>query len=73
MRGAGVPPRANACVVSGQGANSRANLKAPARADCSEFTDLMRISRDFHSPWATAPTDDDRFAALPGRRSAPRF
>ncbi|RDJ93496.1 hypothetical protein B4Q13_21525, partial [Lacticaseibacillus rhamnosus] len=23
----------------------------------------MRVSRDFHSPWATAPTDDDRFAA----------
>ena len=23
----------------------------------------MRVSRAFHSPWATAPTDDERFAA----------
>ena len=38
-------------------------LRAPARGDRGEFTALMRASRAFHSPWATAPTDDERFAA----------
>jgi [ribosomal protein S5]-alanine N-acetyltransferase len=38
-------------------------LRAPARADRDEFIALMRASRAFHSPWATAPTDDERFAA----------
>jgi ribosomal-protein-alanine N-acetyltransferase len=42
---------------------SRVYLRAPARVDRQEFTYLMRVSRDFHSPWATAPTDDDRFSA----------
>jgi len=38
-------------------------LRAPARSDREEFTGLMRASRAFHNPWATAPTDDERFAA----------
>jgi ribosomal-protein-alanine N-acetyltransferase len=38
-------------------------LRAPERGDRREFTELMRASREFHSPWATAPTDDERFAA----------
>ena len=38
-------------------------LRAPTRADREEFIALMRASRAFHSPWATAPTDDERFAA----------
>jgi ribosomal-protein-alanine N-acetyltransferase len=38
-------------------------LRAPVRADREEFTELMRLSRSFHSPWATAPVDDERFAA----------
>ncbi len=46
--------------MSGQ---SRVFLRAPERGDRQEFTELMRVSRDFHSPWATAPTDDERFAA----------
>jgi [ribosomal protein S5]-alanine N-acetyltransferase len=41
----------------------RVLIRAPARGDRAEFTALMRASREFHSPWATAPTDDDRFAA----------
>jgi ribosomal-protein-alanine N-acetyltransferase len=41
----------------------RVFLRAPARGDRREFTELMKDSRDFHSPWATAPTDDERFAA----------
>jgi hypothetical protein len=43
--------------------NERVYIRAPARADAAEFTALMRASREFHSPWATAPTDDERFAA----------
>ncbi len=42
---------------------SRVFLRSPLRTDRDEFISLMRASRAFHSPWATAPTDDDRFAA----------
>jgi ribosomal-protein-alanine N-acetyltransferase len=35
----------------------------PVRADQREFLALMRISRSFHRPWATAPTDEERFSA----------
>jgi len=38
-------------------------LRAPAPSDRDEFISLMRASRSFHRPWATAPTDDERFAA----------
>jgi ribosomal-protein-alanine N-acetyltransferase len=41
----------------------RVLLRAPVRDDRDEFISLMRASRAFHSPWATAPTDDERFAA----------
>jgi [ribosomal protein S5]-alanine N-acetyltransferase len=41
----------------------RVFLRSPAAADRPEFVSLMRASRSFHRPWATAPTDDDRFAA----------
>jgi hypothetical protein len=42
---------------------SRVYLRQPARSDQTEFIDLMRASRAFHSPWATAPTDEERFSA----------
>ena len=42
---------------------TRVFLRPPARADRDEFITLMRASRSFHSPWATAPTDDERFSA----------
>ena len=41
----------------------RVYLRTPARSDELEFTSLMRASRAFHRPWASAPTDTDRFAA----------
>jgi ribosomal-protein-alanine N-acetyltransferase len=41
----------------------RVYLRAPARSDRAEFVSLMRASRAFHRPWATAPTDDDAFEA----------
>src|ERR1700761_1802343 len=42
---------------------TRVFIRPPVRDDRAEFTELMRVSRDFHSPWATAPTDDERFSA----------
>ena len=41
----------------------RVFLRSPAPSDRDEFITLMRASRSFHRPWATAPTDDDRFSA----------
>ena len=38
-------------------------LRAPTYADEAEFVELMRESKAFHRPWATAPTDAERFAA----------
>ena len=42
---------------------SRVYIRAPERVDETEFTMLMRASRNFHRPWASAPTDGARFAA----------
>jgi ribosomal-protein-alanine N-acetyltransferase len=42
---------------------SRVFLRSPEAGDLREFVALMRASRSFHRPWATAPTDNDRFAA----------
>jgi ribosomal-protein-alanine N-acetyltransferase len=41
----------------------RVYLRPPTARDRDEFIALMRASRSFHRPWATAPTDDERFAA----------
>jgi len=43
--------------------NGRVYLRPPAHSDEREFIELMRASRSFHRPWATAPTEGDRFAA----------
>ena len=42
---------------------SRVFLRAPMASDRDAFVSLMRASRSFHRPWATAPTDAERFAA----------
>jgi ribosomal-protein-alanine N-acetyltransferase len=47
-------------VSAGEG---RVYLRPPARSDQEEFVSLMRASRSFHRPWASAPTDADRFTA----------
>lgn len=60
MRGPRVPAGAHDWVVSQQG---RVYLRPPAQADQREFVNLMRKSRSFHRPWASAPTDEERFAA----------
>jgi len=41
----------------------RVYLRAPAAGDQEEFLTLMRNSVAFHQPWASAPTDGERFAA----------
>ena len=71
MRGARVQPGACAAVVSN--ANGRVYLRPPEASDCDEFVSLMRASRSFHRPWATAPTDDDRFAAYLADNHRPDF
>ena len=49
---------------NGQGRSpGRVFLRGPVASDHGEFVSLMRTSRSFHRPWATAPTDDERFAA----------
>lgn len=60
MRGARLSLRTRHRLVSEPG---RVYLRAPARSDRDEFVSLMRKSRSFHRPWATAPTDDARFDA----------
>jgi len=44
-------------------ANARVYLREPSRSDRHEFISLMRQSRTFHRPWASAPADDERFDA----------
>jgi [ribosomal protein S5]-alanine N-acetyltransferase len=43
------------------------------RSDRDEFLELMQISRAFHSPWATAPTDEERFSAYLADARRPDF
>jgi ribosomal-protein-alanine N-acetyltransferase len=42
-------------------------------SDRDEFISLMRASRSFHRPWATAPTDDERFTAYLADSRRPDF
>jgi ribosomal-protein-alanine N-acetyltransferase len=51
----------------------RVFLRPPSRADRDEFISLMRSSRSFHRPWATAPTDDERFSAYLADARRPDF
>ncbi|MGO9957867.1 MAG: GNAT family N-acetyltransferase [Solirubrobacteraceae bacterium] len=51
----------------------RVFLRAPERSDRAEFTALMQASQTFHSPWATAPTDEERFAAYLADARRPDF
>ncbi|MBO0768617.1 MAG: GNAT family N-acetyltransferase [Solirubrobacterales bacterium] len=54
-----VTPHAPAGLRSG----SRVYIRHPAAGDEAEFTALMRASRSFHKPWASAPHDHERFSA----------
>jgi ribosomal-protein-alanine N-acetyltransferase len=52
---------------------ARVYLRTPERADRAEFISLMRTSRAFHRPWATAPTDDEAFDAYLADSRRPDF
>ena len=59
-----MPEPEDAAVLDlGDGRAARVLLRPPTEADRPEFVSLMRASRSFHRPWATAPVDDERFAA----------
>jgi ribosomal-protein-alanine N-acetyltransferase len=51
----------------------RVQLRPPRGADREEFISLMRLSRSFHRPWATAPIDDERFDAYLADSRRPDF
>jgi ribosomal-protein-alanine N-acetyltransferase len=51
----------------------RVYIRAPQRADEEQFTSSMRASRSFHRPWASAPTDTDRFLAYLEDNARPDF
>jgi ribosomal-protein-alanine N-acetyltransferase len=57
-------------VASRQG---RVYLRSPRPADADEFIALMRASRAFHRPWATAPADIERFNAYLSDDRRPDF
>jgi ribosomal-protein-alanine N-acetyltransferase len=48
-------------------------LRGPRASDSGEFVALMRASRSFHRPWATAPVDYDRFHAYLADARRPDF
>jgi ribosomal-protein-alanine N-acetyltransferase len=52
---------------------SRVYLRAPEPTDRDEFVSVMRASRSFHRPWATAPTDEESFAAYLSDSRRPDF
>jgi ribosomal-protein-alanine N-acetyltransferase len=62
--------RARGREVTGE---SRVYLRTPTRNDAAEFISLMRMSRAFHRPWATAPADEERFAAYLADSRRPDF
>ncbi len=51
----------------------RVYLRTPAGSDEAEFLGLMQASRAFHRPWASAPTDEERFAAYLADAARPDF
>lgn len=53
--------------------DGRVFLRPPAATDRDEFVSLMHASRSFHRPWATAPTDGERFAAYLSDSRRPDF
>lgn len=53
--------------------SARVYLRPPEAGDRDEFVALMHASRSFHRPWATAPTDAERFAAYLSDSGRPDF
>jgi ribosomal-protein-alanine N-acetyltransferase len=70
VRGARISIGARAGVVSD---DERVYLRGPTRSDQGEFLALMRASRSFHRPWASAPTDEERFVGYLADAQRPDF
>jgi [ribosomal protein S5]-alanine N-acetyltransferase len=62
VRSTGLPHRASPGRFLSAN-DSHVYLRSPKHSDEREFVELMRASRSFHRPWASAPTDPERFAA----------
>lgn len=71
----GAPSTASGLAAgSGDGRTTgRVYLRTPEYADRPEFISLMRTSRSFHRPWATAPTDEEAFDAYLADSRRPDF
>ncbi|MGZ4173845.1 MAG: GNAT family N-acetyltransferase [Solirubrobacteraceae bacterium] len=48
-------------------------IRSPRLTDRQEFTALMRASKSFHRPWATAPVDAEAFNAYLSDSRRPDF
>lgn len=73
-RGDAAPAQSGPAAAHGDGrAAGRVYLRAPESGDRAEFIAVMRASRSFHRPWATAPTDDEAFDAYLADSRRPDF
>jgi ribosomal-protein-alanine N-acetyltransferase len=61
--GSGESPGSGPLIRADGAIDGRVYLRTPENSDRAEFIALMRASRSFHRPWATAPTDDEAFDA----------
>src|SRR5947209_18836126 len=59
-------PSAGSGDALADGREGRVFVRRPVPSDRDEFVLLMRASRSFHRPWATAATDPQRLAAYIG-------
>jgi ribosomal-protein-alanine N-acetyltransferase len=66
-------PEDGVVLDTGDARPPRVLLRPPTETDRPEFVSLMRASRSFHRPWATAPVDDERFAAYVADSRRPDF
>jgi [ribosomal protein S5]-alanine N-acetyltransferase len=71
--GTAAPAAGDAGTGDREAATGRVFLRAPQPDDRDEFVSVMRASRSFHRPWATAPTDYDGFAAYLADTRRPDF
>ena len=71
MRGARLSLGARSRRLSAD--DGRVYLRAPHSSDEGEFITLMRRSQEFHQPWASAPTEPERFAAYLTDAARPDF
>ncbi len=68
VRRLGAAPEFSALVSDG-----RVYLRHPRSADQDEFIALMQASSGFHRPWASAPTNEERFLVYLADAGRPDF